>query len=154
MLKIPRGMIKILKGKIQHLFLAKFLLASLLGVCYNRSRELGWMNREWLELIWWALYITKWSQLHGMLCTVPSHNSDPYISNLYNFLAAHVLFCCLENGSTHLGATFEIDSTESWKLLCNFGPFSHRFFHLQYNKFMKDIFYVVQSSTYPNKLLP
>jgi hypothetical protein len=46
MLKIPRGMIKILKGKIQNLFLAKFLLASLLGVCCNHSRELGWMNRE------------------------------------------------------------------------------------------------------------
>jgi hypothetical protein len=50
MLKIPSGMIEILIGKIQSLFIAQFIPSSQLGVCCIQSRELWWTNQKWLEL--------------------------------------------------------------------------------------------------------
>jgi hypothetical protein len=47
-------MIEKLTGKILRPFLSQFLAALLLGVCCNQSRELLWMNRKLLELIWGA----------------------------------------------------------------------------------------------------
>jgi hypothetical protein len=49
--------------KIQRLFTDEFPPTSILGVCCNRSRELWYINQEWLVLRWGEHLIRKWSQL-------------------------------------------------------------------------------------------
>jgi hypothetical protein len=46
-----------------------FLLALLLGVCCNQSREL--VDESGIIRTQGAQYIRKWLQLHGMLCMIP-----------------------------------------------------------------------------------
>jgi hypothetical protein len=49
--------------------------ASLLGIC-AATRELWWINHEWLELRWRCRIDQKMAAVHRMLCMVSPHNSN------------------------------------------------------------------------------
>jgi hypothetical protein len=61
------------------------------------SRELWWMNQEWLELRWGSTKDKKRAAVHGALCTIPPRNSNQFLH----------LFTCCELSS--VGSVFAID---------------------------------------------
>jgi hypothetical protein len=70
-----RSMTEMLRRLNSKIFLAKFLTNSLLGVS-AATREVCWMNHEWLELRWGRTKDQKMVAVHGMLSTIPPRNSN------------------------------------------------------------------------------
>jgi hypothetical protein len=67
--------------------ISRQLPASLLGDS-AATKELWWMNQEWLEFRWGSTVDQKMAAVHGTLCTIPPCNSnntsafplDPYVA--------------------------------------------------------------------------